>query len=270
MQNSGHSDYVMFSSIVGEVNHNAATLLSKLGGDEFRNIVSSLKATAATFGTDIGLTHMLNSAGTKAANFGDLQWLSSLLFGPQQSLKLQQDSRYGDDLALMIKNGDSAISDILNTMGASKMGAAVSAYGLEWQEFLDNNIANGSPVQSSYTQEEKNNLLPYLLDPSIRGFAKGGYAAPGFAIVGEEGPELVNFSNPGRVYTAEQTREAFSGGGNEEVITELKATRAVLSAIMSKMDQGDKAIVAATQKVEKRIATLESNQKLAAAAPVRY
>src|SRR5690606_28493439 len=41
----------------------------------------------------------------------------------------------------------------------------------------------------------------------LRGFAVGGYATPGWALVGEEGPELVNFTNPGRVYTADQTRE---------------------------------------------------------------
>lgn len=41
-----------------------------------------------------------------------------------------------------------------------------------------------------------------------RGFAKGGYASPGWAMVGEEGPELVNFSKPGRVYTADETAQA--------------------------------------------------------------
>lgn len=40
----------------------------------------------------------------------------------------------------------------------------------------------------------------------IEGFAVGGLAMPGWAIVGERGPELVNFSTPGRVYTAEQTQ----------------------------------------------------------------
>lgn len=46
----------------------------------------------------------------------------------------------------------------------------------------------------------------------ISTFASGGLAN-GWAIVGEHGAELVNFSNPGRVYTAEQTRNALSGGG---------------------------------------------------------
>ncbi|MEU3847203.1 phage tail tape measure protein [Micrococcus terreus] len=41
---------------------------------------------------------------------------------------------------------------------------------------------------------------------TVGAFAKGGLAK-GWAIVGEEGPELVNFTRPGRVYTAEQTRQ---------------------------------------------------------------
>lgn len=44
-------------------------------------------------------------------------------------------------------------------------------------------------------------------------YAKGGLARPGWAIVGEEGPELVNFSNPGRVYTADETARAFGAMG---------------------------------------------------------
>lgn len=46
-------------------------------------------------------------------------------------------------------------------------------------------------------------------------FANGGVAS-GWALVGEEGPELVNFSQPGRVYTAEQTAAALRGGAGIE------------------------------------------------------
>lgn len=41
--------------------------------------------------------------------------------------------------------------------------------------------------------------------------AKGGYSSPGLYLVGEEGPEVVDFSTPGRVYTAAQTKAMFSG-----------------------------------------------------------
>ncbi|MBM6622674.1 peptidoglycan DD-metalloendopeptidase family protein [Micrococcaceae bacterium RIT802] len=49
--------------------------------------------------------------------------------------------------------------------------------------------------------------------PTIAAHAKGGLAVPGWALVGEEGPELVNFDNPGRVYTAAQTASALANHG---------------------------------------------------------
>ena len=48
-------------------------------------------------------------------------------------------------------------------------------------------------------------------------FANGG-VANGWALVGEEGPELVNFSQPGRVYTAEQTAAALRGSAGLESV----------------------------------------------------
>lgn len=53
-------------------------------------------------------------------------------------------------------------------------------------------------------------------------YAQGGIAS-GWSIVGERGPELVNFTSPGRVYTAEQTAAALSGNqqpSNVKVIIE--------------------------------------------------
>lgn len=43
----------------------------------------------------------------------------------------------------------------------------------------------------------------------VKAFARGGLALPGWSLVGEEGPELVNFSQPGRVYTAADTAALF-------------------------------------------------------------
>jgi hypothetical protein len=57
----------------------------------------------------------------------------------------------------------------------------------------------------------------------IRTRAQGGYTPPGLVLVGEEGPELINFKNPGMVYTSRQTSEIL---GNREVVAELKALRA--------------------------------------------
>jgi hypothetical protein len=58
----------------------------------------------------------------------------------------------------------------------------------------------------------------------IRTRAQGGYTPPGLTLVGEEGPELVNFRNPGMVYTAAQTSNLLRGD-NSELINEVRQLR---------------------------------------------
>lgn len=56
-----------------------------------------------------------------------------------------------------------------------------------------------------------------------RGFASGGYYPGGLAMVGEQGPELINFKNPGMVYSSEQTSGLLSGGN--KIAEELRSLR---------------------------------------------
>lgn len=61
-------------------------------------------------------------------------------------------------------------------------------------------------------------------------FHATGGRAEGWAIVGEKGPELVDFSQPGRVYTAEQTAKALNGSNglnNIKVVIENKTGQQV-------------------------------------------
>ena len=79
-----------------------------------------------------------------------------------------------------------------------------------------------------------------LADRKIGAFANGGVAS-GWSLLGEEGPELVNFTRPGRVYTASQTREVFgvdksSNSRDEEIIVELKAIVGTLVNGIGSMD----------------------------------
>lgn len=62
-------------------------------------------------------------------------------------------------------------------------------------------------------------------------FALGGSYGGGLALVGEKGPELINFNQPGQVFTHEQTRGMFSGGNSDAVIAELQAVRAELASL---------------------------------------
>ncbi len=53
----------------------------------------------------------------------------------------------------------------------------------------------------------------------------GGGRASGWSLVGEKGPEIVDFRSPGQVYTASQTAGMFAGGDMSELLDELQAMR---------------------------------------------
>ena len=48
-------------------------------------------------------------------------------------------------------------------------------------------------------------------------FAEGGFYPGGMALVGEQGPELINFKRPGQVYTASETQSIMSGGNESNL-----------------------------------------------------
>lgn len=69
---------------------------------------------------------------------------------------------------------------------------------------------------------------------SVRGYASGGNYPGGLAMVGERGPELINFNSPGTVYTASQTQRMLSGGAEtaEEIRMFRQEARAQASAMV--------------------------------------
>jgi TP901 family phage tail tape measure protein len=66
-----------------------------------------------------------------------------------------------------------------------------------------------------------------IANGEVPAYARGGMHSGGLAIVGEEGPELVNMG-PSRVYTASQTRDMLS---NRELVEEIKALRSEVSRL---------------------------------------
>jgi len=53
-----------------------------------------------------------------------------------------------------------------------------------------------------------------MLTKAAGQFAEGGFYPGGMALVGEEGPELINFNRPGQVYTASETRDIMSSSAD--------------------------------------------------------
>jgi uncharacterized protein (TIGR02594 family) len=91
--------------------------------------------------------------------------------------------------------------------------------------------------------------------------AKGGMAAPGWAIVGERGPEIINFNRPARVYTANETKAAMSAA--PELLDRIEnATAAGI-----KVDQaGYQALLAELRAIRAEMAEQTRNTKLQKAA----
>lgn len=85
----------------------------------------------------------------------------------------------------------------------------------------------------------------------VRTRAKGGYTPTGLTLVGEEGPELINFDRPGMVYNAGHTRDILAGtdarkGDSEE------------------LQRQTAAIERQTEAIERLIAAVESGQSKSA------
>jgi len=74
---------------------------------------------------------------------------------------------------------------------------------------------------------------------SVRGYASGGNYPGGLAMVGERGPELINFRSPGTVYTASQTQRMLAGGAEtaDEVRQLREDSRAQARALVSMQAQ---------------------------------
>lgn len=59
----------------------------------------------------------------------------------------------------------------------------------------------------------------------IPAFADGGLYGGGVALMGERGPELVNFNKPGYVHTAAETASILGGGGDAALLAEVRGLR---------------------------------------------
>ena len=100
--------------------------------------------------------------------------------------------------------------------GAQVSAADKQLEALQGQLDVQNAALAELQGQSATLEEIEKQIadLKPLLDAAgqkagVKAFARGGLAMPGWSLVGEEGPELVNFSQPGRVYTAADTAALF-------------------------------------------------------------
>lgn len=191
---------------------------------EFANSVSDLEAATATKtknAWDDALDYIKNKTYDQRATIrsGIDEMLSEFTnFGQNMLTESKSISERFDDLFKNLANS------IMNTMMKVIMQGLVmrTVMGL----FGGGGISFGASASGASLGSGFNSIGD--IGMGIQ-FANGGYAS-GWSIVGERGPELVNFSQPGRVYNAEQTAKALSGGAgtnNVKVIIENRSGQQV-------------------------------------------
>lgn len=139
--------------------------------------------------------------------------------------------------------GQGAIDSVLTGIYKDLLGRAPDAAGLKFWEGRALAGQSYDSIVSGFKDSPEYQALN-----GIKPHALGGVGS-GWSLVGEQGPEIVNFTQPGRVYTASQSRDMMSGGGKDpevagllrEVLTELRADKtqrgAVGVATLAKLDK---------------------------------
>ena len=99
----------------------------------------------------------------------------------------------------------------------------------------------------------------------VQARATGGYTPPGLTLVGERGPELVDFTRPTQVYTADQTKQAL-GMDTSKLEARLEALERAIAAGLKVDQAGYQALRSELQAIRAELAEQTTTQKLAALA----
>lgn len=109
------------------------------------------------------------------------------------------------------------------TAGSNDRTAAISQMYIDILRRAPDAAGLSNWVSSGMSLEEVRAGI--LGSQEAQGFAEGGRYQGGMAMVGERGPELINFSNPGMVYTSAETQALLGGAGGAEIAQEVRSLR---------------------------------------------
>lgn len=141
---------------------------------------------------------------------------------------------------------------------AEKLREAANQKALEWEEdvrkwMTDQNLNDQAMIDALNAIHNAITSIPKR--------ASGGMAS-GLTIVGEKGPELVNFTRPGMVYTAERTQGMLSGGNNEtRVVQAIAELKAEMRAVVVTQSNANPQIIEKLSGMEQRLSKMERTQR---------
>lgn len=141
----------------------------------------------------------------------------------------------GFDIVAAVNSVNSSVKDLITAVVASNAAAVVTAGtgGTDVGSGSGSGGGSGGGAGSGFDGSGGGGGAYIGGDGNggpIMTFARGGLAS-GWALVGEDGPELVNFSSPSRVYTASQTRAALSSGNTDALLQDLIARVEMLTQV---------------------------------------
>jgi hypothetical protein len=94
-------------------------------------------------------------------------------------------------------------------------------YGISSKE-----LADSIGTLYGITQDD---LIQWAITHGMPAFATGGYYTGGMALVGEQGPELINFSQPGKIYNAADTRSMLGSQNGQDGLTKADLERLIIA-----------------------------------------
>lgn len=131
------------------------------------------------------------------------------------------------------QSSSSIVEQAYATIGRTDFGTATNTIDQAGFDYWKNQLDTGAISVSNFAAAFNTAVDEYVkaqpTDPysvyvkEVRGYASGGYYQGGMALVGENGPEIINFKNPGMVYNAGQTDSLLGGG--EAMIAEVRGLR---------------------------------------------
>jgi len=212
-----------YAASKGQLESAAALAQQDLGPGASKSEIAARDKAVSNLPTliDQFLTQSKTSFASGDQYQADFSWVNALLDTTTEQLTSQET-----DAEKQLSALNDSVSYLTTIDESSKTTAILMSEFLANQVTYETAAANASTLLS----QELTNILAGLATQvtPVKGFAMGGLANRGVNMVGENGPELVDFASPGRVYTAGQTA-AF--GDTTALVAELKSLKDELSQL---------------------------------------
>lgn len=208
--------------------HSPSKLFTEFGGYMVQGLVNGLKN---IWGSVSGIfSSLAGSVGNALGNIKNTvsSWVGNV--GNMMSGAFDTVRDWASNIGSMISNAASSIASGVSNV-ASNIGSGVSSAVSNISSGLSNFASGVSNAVSGAIDGVKN----------FFGFATGTQQTPsGLALVGERGPELVDFRGGERVFNADNTRKILSGesrGGNVFTMNFYNTSQTTAYTMMRQMRQ---------------------------------